>query len=80
MSSYNFPVRNANMAKDAINDHDYATQLYESWFEGKPPGRMRLLVLIGAFNRDFPQEQTHAPGSGAIQRSGYDGTDMGYRG
>jgi hypothetical protein len=81
MSSYPFPVRNTAMANNAINDHDYAIQLYESWFEGTPPSnRTRLLMKIGAFNRDFPEERTHAPGSGAVKRPGYDGTDMGYSG
>ena len=80
MSSYNFPVRNATMANDAINDFEYAKQLWYSWFEGPAPSRMRLLVKIGAFNRYFPEERAYAPGSGAVHRHGYDGTDMDYRG
>ena len=78
--TYSFPVRSATMANDAINDHSYACQLYASWFDGKLPSRLRLLVLIGAFNSSFPEEQTSVPGSGAVQRPGYDGTDMRYRG
>ena len=80
-SSYDFPVRNQTMANDAINDLAYARQLYVSWFEGEPPSnRMRLLVKIGAFNRDFPEEETYVPGSGAAKRPGFDGTDMDYTG